>query len=207
MTGPNELGRKYRLSPRPSQSTSYETVAIGGAMFYAGTVLFAMDPVIYLVSVPVPFLFGSVVVLNMLGNTLFARLSQPAKGVLNVLAAIAFEGSLSLVFWVSMPAVSGELPSGPPAYAAQLWLANALLAVTFPFLVIHAAFFHFWPASERRARCRRCCRSARGVGSIAFAPLRDHRFCTSASVHLPLAHRSFSLQTYSSSSQFGCSTM
>ena len=53
----------------------------------------------------------------------------------------------------------------------------------------------------------RCCRSARGVGSVAFAPLRDHRFCTSASVHLPLAHRSFSLQTYSSSSQFGCSTM
>jgi hypothetical protein len=44
-----------------------------------------------------------------------------------------------------MPAVSGELPSGPPAYAAQLWLANALLAVTFPFLVIHAAFFNFWP--------------------------------------------------------------
>jgi hypothetical protein len=123
-------------------------LAIGGAMFYAGTVLFAMDPVVYLVSVPVPFLFGSVVVLNMLGNTLFARRSQPAKGVLNVLAAIAFGGTLSLIFWLVMPAVSGELPSGPPTYAAQLWLANALLAVTFPFLVIHAAFFHFWPLQK-----------------------------------------------------------
>jgi hypothetical protein len=124
-------------------------LAIGSAMFYAGTVLFAMDPVIYLVSVPVPFLFGSVVVLNMLGNTLFARMPQPAKGVLNVLAAIAFGGTLSLIFWGVMPAVSGELPSGPPTYAAQLWLANALLAVTFPFLVIHAAFFHFWPLQKR----------------------------------------------------------
>ena len=74
-----------------------------------------MDPVIYLVSVPVPFLFGSVVVLNMLENSLFARLAQPAKGVLNVLAAIGFGGGLSLVFWLLMPAVSGALPSGPPA--------------------------------------------------------------------------------------------
>jgi hypothetical protein len=29
-----------------------------------------------------------------------------------------------------------------------LWLANALLAVTFPFLVIHAAFFNFWPLRQ-----------------------------------------------------------
>jgi hypothetical protein len=120
-------------------------LAIGGAMFYVGTVVFAMDPMIYLVSVPVPFLFGSVVVLNMLENTLFANLAQPAKGVLNVLAASGFGGGLSLVFWMLMPAVSGPLSSGPPTYAAQLWLANALLAVTFPFLVIHAAFFNFWP--------------------------------------------------------------
>ena len=121
-------------------------LAIGGAVFYVGTVIFAMDPMIYLVTVPVPFLFGSIVVLNMLENSLFARLAQPAKGVLSVLAAIGFGGALSLVFWMVMPAVSGALPSGPAGgYAAQLWLANALLAVTFPFLVIHAAFFNFWP--------------------------------------------------------------
>jgi hypothetical protein len=120
-------------------------LAIGGAMFYVGTVVFAMDPVIYLVSVPVPFLFGSVVVLNMFANTLFASMAQPVKGVLNVSAAIVLGGGLSLIFWLVMPTVSGALPSGPPGYAAQLWLANALLAVTFPFLVIHAAFFDFWP--------------------------------------------------------------
>jgi hypothetical protein len=119
-------------------------LAIGNAVFYAGTVIFGMDPVIYLVSVPVPFLFGSVVVLNMLENSLFTKLPQPAKGVLNVVAAIGFGSALSLIFWMVMPAVGGELPSGPPAYAAQLWLANALLAVTFPFLVIYAAFFNFW---------------------------------------------------------------
>ena len=71
-------------------------LAIGGAMFYVGTVIFAMDPVIYLVSVPVPFLFGSVVVRNMLENSLFARLAQPARGVLTVLAAVGVGGALSL---------------------------------------------------------------------------------------------------------------
>lgn len=120
-------------------------LAVGGAIFYVGTVIFAMDPVIYLVSVPVPFLFGSIVVLNMLENSLFARLAQPVKGVLNVLAAIGFGGGLSLAFWMVMPAVSGALPSGPPGYTAQLWLANSLLAVTFPVLVLYAAFFNFWP--------------------------------------------------------------
>jgi hypothetical protein len=120
-------------------------LAIGGAIFYTGTVIFAMDPMIYLVSVPVPFLFGSIVVLNMLDNSLFARRAQPTKGALNVLAAIGCGGALSLIFSMVMPAVSGALPSGPPAYAAQLWVANALLAVTFPFLVIYAAFLNFWP--------------------------------------------------------------
>ena len=120
-------------------------LAIGGAVFYVGTVMFAMDPMIFLVSVPVAFLFGSIVVLNMCENRLFARLSQPAKGVLNFLAAIGFGSGLSLIYRVLIPAVTGALPSGPPAYAAQIWLASALLAVTFPFLVIHAAFFDFWP--------------------------------------------------------------
>jgi chromate transport protein ChrA len=99
----------------------------------------------YLVAVPVPFLFGSIVVLNMLENSLFGRMAQPVKGVLNVLTAIVLGTVLSMIFRMLMPAVSGAQPSGAPTYAAQLWLANALLAVTFPFLVIHAAFFNFWP--------------------------------------------------------------
>ena len=126
-------------------------VVMGGAVFYVGTVVLAMDPVIYLVSVPVPFLFGSIVVLNMLENSLFARMAQPAKGVLNVAVAIVLGTALALAFSALMPAVSGALPSGPPTYAAQLWLANALLAVTFPFLVIHAAFFNFWPLRKAEA--------------------------------------------------------
>ena len=38
-----------------------------------------------------------------------------------------------------------ELPSGAPGYDFELWLVNALLSVTFPFLIFHAAYFGFWP--------------------------------------------------------------
>jgi len=46
--------------------------------------------------------------------------------------------------------VSGALVSGPPGYEQEIWLANALLSVTFPFLIFHAAYFGFWPLTGRR---------------------------------------------------------
>jgi hypothetical protein len=30
----------------------------------------------------------------------------------------------------------------------EIWLASALLAVTFPFLIFFAEFFKFWPAGR-----------------------------------------------------------
>jgi hypothetical protein len=41
--------------------------------------------------------------------------------------------------------VTGALGSGPPAYESELWLASALLSVTFPFLIYYAEFLGFWP--------------------------------------------------------------
>jgi hypothetical protein len=37
------------------------------------------------------------------------------------------------------------LPSGPPSYDRELWLASAMLAVTLAMIVAHANFFQFWP--------------------------------------------------------------
>ena len=45
---------------------------------------------------------------------------------------------------------SGPLPSGPPGYEREIWLANALLSVTFPFLIYHAVFFGYWPLLRTR---------------------------------------------------------
>ncbi len=123
-------------------------LAIGGLAFYLGTVVVGMEPMMFLVNVPVPYLFGSIVVLNMFQNSLFAKLPQPAKGILNALATICFGQGLAWLYRMLMPIVTGPLPSGPPSYDAQIWLASALLSVTFPFLVFYSDIFNFWPLKK-----------------------------------------------------------
>ena len=34
---------------------------------------------------------------------------------------------------------------GPPTYDFEIWLASALLSVTFPLLIFYAEIFKFWP--------------------------------------------------------------
>ncbi len=47
--------------------------------------------------------------------------------------------------------VTGKLDAGPPAYQSEIWLASALLSVTFPFLVAYADFFTMWPLQRAKA--------------------------------------------------------
>jgi hypothetical protein len=96
--------------------------------------------------VTAPFIFGSIIVLNMLQNSLFARMAQPLKGVLNALAAAVIGVVLASLYGALAPAIARmPLTSGPPAYDYEVWLVNALLSVTFPFLVFYAACFGYWP--------------------------------------------------------------
>jgi hypothetical protein len=119
--------------------------ALGGLAFYIGVGWLKMDAVAYMVRVPVPFIFGTIVVLNMLQGALFGDLKQPLKGVLNTLAAATIGSLLALGYGIVAPAVTGALKPGPPSYDFEIWLASALLGVTFPFLIFHAEFFKLWP--------------------------------------------------------------
>jgi hypothetical protein len=110
------------------------------------------DPMAFLTEVTVPFIFGSIIVLNMLQNSLFGRMGQPIKGVMNTIAAVAVGLILAHLYISLVPMVSGSLTSGPPAYDREIWLANALLSVTFPFLIYHAVFFGFWPLVRTSTR-------------------------------------------------------
>ena len=102
----------------------------------------------FLTQVTVPFIFGSIIVLNMLQNSLFARMKQPLKGVMNTIAAAAIGLILAHLYVSLAPIVIGQLASGPPGYEREIWLANALLSVTFPFLIFSAAYFTFWPVPQ-----------------------------------------------------------
>jgi hypothetical protein len=120
-------------------------LVVGGAAFYVGVYVVGMDVVAYMVQVPVAFIFGTIVVLNMLQASLFAKLTQPLKGVLSAATAAVIGVALSLIYGRLAPTLTGQLTAGPPGYDFERWLASALLAVTFPLLVLYAEFFKFWP--------------------------------------------------------------
>jgi hypothetical protein len=123
-------------------------LALGGIIFYIGVFAMAMDPLQFMVRVPIPFIFGTIIVLNMLQGSLFAKYAQPLKGILNAAAAAAIGTGLALLYGALAPWLSGELDAGPPGNDFERWLASALLGVTFPFLIFYAEFFEFWPLKK-----------------------------------------------------------
>ena len=141
------LTKSRHLMRQPVLGLVWTTIvlALGGSLFILGTRIFQMDVVAFLVRVPIPFIFGTIVVLNMLQNSLFGALSQPLKGVANTIAAAAVGSVLAVLYGGLAGFVTGSLASGPPAYEFEIWLASALLSVTFPFLIFHAEFLGFWP--------------------------------------------------------------
>ena len=120
-------------------------LVLGWVVFYIGVIAMQMDVVHFMVTVPIPFIFGTIVVLNMFQNSMFAKFDQPLRGVLNALAAAIIGTALALFFSSLAPVVSAKLDPGPPGYDLERWLASALLGVTFPSLIFFAEFFQFWP--------------------------------------------------------------
>jgi hypothetical protein len=144
------LTRSPRVMQQPVLGLVWTIAALmlGGIAFFVGVVLMGMDVVAFLVRVPVPFIFGTIIVLNMLQGSLFAKSAQPAKGVLNVLAVAVIGTVLSLAYGALAPLVTGPVKPGPPTYDFEIWLASALLSVTFPCLIFYAEFFKFWPLKK-----------------------------------------------------------
>lgn len=125
---------------------------IVGAVVMAVTIgPLGMDPMHVLTRVSAPFIFGTIIVLNMLQNSIFGTLTQPLKGVANAAAAVVIGVVLAVLYGVASPMIVGALPSGLPGYEFELWLVNALLSVTFPFLIFHAAYFNYWPLAKPHA--------------------------------------------------------
>ena len=123
-------------------------LVIGGGAFYLAVYVLNMDPVAYMVRVPVPFIFGTIVVQNMMQGWLFGKKTQPVKGLLNVITVAVVGEALAWFYVAVAPAVTGKMNSGPPGYDAERWLASALLGVTFPFLIFNAEFFKLWPVKR-----------------------------------------------------------
>ena len=130
-------------------------LAVGALVMGITTGPLGLDPMYVLTRVTAPFIFGTIIVLNMLQNSLFAGLAQPVKGILNAVAAAAIGAALGQLYGVAAPAIVGALPSGAPGYEYEIWLVNALLSVTFPFLIFYAAYFQYWPLAAAEPASRK----------------------------------------------------
>ncbi|HEX5391851.1 MAG TPA: hypothetical protein VFW68_01125 [Rhodocyclaceae bacterium] len=107
----------------------------------------SMDMVVFLTQVCVSTVFGIFILLVMLEGVPSLALPQPWRGLVLITTA----GLLSVALFALYRAIalnSYALSAGQPTYVLELWLASAMLAVTFPAMVIHAGYFKFWPLAR-----------------------------------------------------------
>jgi hypothetical protein len=148
------LTRLRGISEQPWRGIVWTAVVLplGASVFLFGTQLLGTPAPVFMSRIPIPFIFGSILLLNTLKGSLFARLRQPVKGLVGALAAAALGTGLAIGYALARPALTGTLTSGPPSYQAATWLASALLGVTFLFLSFHNDFFDFWPFGPPAAK-------------------------------------------------------
>jgi len=103
-----------------------------------------MDMVVFLVRVIISLIFGIFIILIMMEGAPFVTIPQPARGGVLILVAVVLSIASFALYKFSCQKAFG-LASGPPTYDRELWLASAMLAVTFPMMVAYANFFQFWP--------------------------------------------------------------
>jgi hypothetical protein len=127
-------------------------LVLAAVIFYFGIFVLGMDPLRFMVRVPIPLIFGTIIVMNMLHGTLFRKFTQPVKGVLNALTAATTGTVLALLYGALSRSISGPLNPGPPTNDFEIWLASALLGVTFPFLIFYAEFLQFWQLRKRESQ-------------------------------------------------------
>lgn len=109
-----------------------------------------MDPVIYFVNVPVCVIFGEFIMLFLMQTAPVQTVKQPAKGFVLIIVSIVLAVVMNHLYRWFCALCTGGLPGGPPGYVSELWLATALLSVTFPVLATYAGFFNFWPLTEAK---------------------------------------------------------
>ncbi len=107
--------------------------------------LAGMDPVAYLVRVPVSLIFGVFIVLTLFQGFGFGRLRQPLRGLAMTAAVVVAAAAVQVLYGAAAHLVDPSMQAGPPSYARELWIATAMLGVTFPVIVAFCGAFGFWP--------------------------------------------------------------
>ena len=138
-----------RLTRQPARGLANMLLvaALVGALWLGFVTYGGMDVVQFQARVCVCLIFGLFILLVTMRLSLFTGLAQPWRGLaLNAVAAGLAVLTYALYAWVARTI---GLASGGPGYSLELWLASAMLAITFPFMVVFADFLDFWPLVRR----------------------------------------------------------
>ncbi|MGC3993146.1 MAG: hypothetical protein QM779_03295 [Propionicimonas sp.] len=126
-------------------------LGVGIGTYLLGTRVLGISPDTFMVTVPVPFMFGTVVVLTILKGSLTARLSGVPRGLASAGIAAVVGTALAQLFLLLQPALTPDVPAPGGASGTldvHLWLGSALLAVTFPVMAMYHDLFQLWPLAK-----------------------------------------------------------
>jgi hypothetical protein len=112
--------------------------------------LAGMDPVVFMARVPVVVIFGVFIVLTLFQGVGFARFTQPARGITMTAAVIVLAAAMEVLYGAAARTIVPGVAAGAPTYGLELWLATAMLGVTFPVIVAFCDGFGFWPLLRAR---------------------------------------------------------
>lgn len=141
------MTRSPRLMRQPVLGATWSglVLVVGVSGYLFGTRVLGMTPDAFLVTVPVPFMFGTVVLLTMLGGELTRRIRGLVRGVVSAALAMVFGTALARLYLLMQPLLTPDVPTADGPLDLHLWLASALLAVTFPTMAMYHDLFGFWP--------------------------------------------------------------
>lgn len=115
-----------------------------------------MDPVQFMVRIPVALIFGVFIVQNMMQGSLLKAVRQPYRGLWLTLIICLLGLLMHILYLTIAPFLAGmELASGAPGYQLELWVASAQLSVTFPAIILFSGFFNFWPLQRKTIKAGR----------------------------------------------------
>ncbi|CAA7625564.1 conserved membrane hypothetical protein [Candidatus Terasakiella magnetica] len=123
-------------------------LAIAAGLWLLGVRVLHMDVVDYMVRVPVSALFGEFIMLVMMQTAPFQTVRQPLKGLILLVLVVILAVAMYAVYKTAATILVGAMPSGAPTYGMDLWIATAMLSVTFPVFVAMGDGFAFWPLSR-----------------------------------------------------------
>lgn len=107
--------------------------------------ILGLDQIEYMVMVPISFIFGAFILLNLYEKSLLTFFSESTHAYISIIICLFFAVIIYQLFMIIGPIVSGNMLAGSPSYELNFWVANAMLSVSFPLIVIYSDFLQHWP--------------------------------------------------------------